>query len=150
MALSINIKLDALRTEMEDKLDPTGDYAKRPTIKHGYYTLRDLKGSLPAVCFMCYAEDLEELMADDAISWIYVRIYGFAESDGIESKTDIKDLAHDVIYFLYSDDFTYSDDTWIDSNISYLEASPPSKPVGQFVFDIKIKDETTYSTLRGN
>jgi len=148
--LTINTILETLKSEMEDKLDPSGDYAKRPVVKHGYYTLRDLKGQLPAVCFICYGEDLEELMDDDGISWIQVMIYGFAASDGIENKVDIKELAHDVMYFLYSDDFTYSDDTYITSNISYLEASPPDKPVGQFVFNIKIKDEITYSTLRGD
>ena len=150
MALSVNTKLEALKNELEDRLDPSGDYAKRPVIKHGYYTLRDLKGELPAVCFMCYGEDLEELMGDSAISWLQVRIYGFAPSDGVDTKTAVKELAHDVLYFLHSDDFTYSDDTWVTSNISYLDASPPGKPVGQFVFDVKIKDETLYSTLRGN
>lgn len=148
MTLAINTILDKLKSDMEDKLDPGRDYSRQPTIKHGYYPLRDVEGELPAVCFACYAEELGETMSDDVMSTLYVRIYGFAESDGIDSKDDIKELAHDVIYFLYSDDWTYADDTWIISNIGYLEASPPKRPVGEFVFDIKIKHDGTYNTLK--
>lgn len=149
MPLTINTILDALESDLQDKMDASRDYSTTPVIKHGYYTLRDLNPNLPAVCFLCYSEELDEAMAGNIVSYIHIRIYGFAVSDGIDSKDDIKELAHDVLYFLFSDDWSYADDTWITSNISYLEASPPTKPVGEFVFDIKIKSETTQNTLRG-
>ncbi len=148
MALTINTILDRLKSDMEDKIDPTGNYSRKPTIKHGYYTQRDLKTDMPAVCFACYSEDLFETQSDDVASELFVRIYGFAKSDGIDSKDDVKELAHDVLYFLFSDDWYYYDKTYVISNIGYLEASPPQRPIGEFVFDIKIRHDGTYPTLR--
>lgn len=148
MALTVNTILDKLKSDMEDKIDPAGNYSKRPIIKHGYYTESELKADLPAVCFACLGEEFDMSISDDILVYINIRMYGYANSDGIDSKDDIKELAHDVLHFLHSSDFTYVDDQWLVSDVLYVESSPPENTVGEFVFDIKIKYETTYTTLR--
>lgn len=147
MALTVNNILDQLKDDMEDTIDPTDDYYTKPTVRHGVFTKRDLEGSLPVVAFACYAEDLIESQSDAVASEVFVRIYGYAQSDGAGGKGNAKELAHDVLHFLFSSDWTYEDQTWIISNIAYLEPGD-KKPVGSFVFDIKIRHDGTYDTLR--
>lgn len=147
MTIAINTLLDKLQTDMEDNIDPSNSYSSKPVVKRGIYTARDLEGNLPAVCFICYAEGELEYMGDDISSEIFIRIYGFTETDE-NGKDDIKKLAHDVIFFLYNDDFTYYNKVWIISNIAYLEPTMPNQPIGEFVFDIKLRNDGTYTNLK--
>jgi len=145
---SYNEILDTFEQDMKDHIDPINDYSYRPTIRHGIFSAGELEGHLPAVCFECYKENFSEALGTKIMAEITIKIYGFIKNDGLRNTNSVRKLAHDVVYFLYSSDNTYVEDTWIDSDIEYWESGTETRSISSFIFDIRIKNDVTYNTLR--
>lgn len=147
MALTINTILSTLKQELEDYIDPTDSYTTKPVIKHGYFDLRELEGNMPCVCFMHYEDELMPSMSDYILAQHRIRVYGFAKNDGTGSHDAIKELAYDVLHFIFSDNFTYTGSFSIVSNVSFLEGGD-NRPTDQFMFDLRIDDDNSQEDLR--
>ena len=147
MALTENTILDQLEEDLKTKIDPTGDFSTKPTVFKGVFNQTDVEGKMPAICFSCYGEELDVMMANEIHTYLNIRMYGFTGTDGYNDNANIRMLCHDVLYFLYSDEWTYTDQTDVNPNIEYYEGGP-SRPVSMFMFDIKVRNDATYNTLR--
>ena len=147
---SLNVILSQLKTDLSTKIDPANDYHTKPVIKHGIYSRTQLDGKFPAVCFEIIKEEIAAAMAGNRVQMHYfITIYGYAKSEGIKNTDAIRSLAHDVLYFIFSDDWTYTTDTWIVSEITY-SISTETDNVSMFDFTIKIKDTIDVSTIKEN
>jgi len=144
---SYNEILNTLRQDMNDHIDPTNGYNYKPTIRHGVFASTQLEGKLPAVCFECYKEDFSESISNNIMAEMTIKVYGFIKNSGTNTDA-VRSLAHDVVYFLYSSDNSQTNDTWIDNEIEYWESGAIKQTISSFVFDIRIKNDLLYTTLR--
>lgn len=146
--MALNTILAQLKTDMVNKIDPANDYKTRPVVKHGIYSKSDLDGKFPCICFEVIDEEIASALGKNKIMmYYYITLYGYAKADGVRNTNSIKTLAHDVLYFIFNADWTYTDDTWIDSKVTYF-ISTESDNVSMFEFTIKVKDAVTVSEIR--
>jgi len=146
--MALNTILAQLKTDMVAKMDQSNNYNTRPVVKHGVFARTELDGKFPAICYEVVNEEIASALGKDKIMmYYYITIYGYAKAEGVRNTNAIKTLAHDVLYFIFSTDWTYTDDTWIDSGITYF-ISTESDNVSMFEFTLKVKDQVLLSEIR--
>jgi len=146
--MSLNTILSQLKKDMVAKMDPANNYNTRPVVKNGVYSRTELDGKFPTICFSVVNEEIKSALGKDKIMMHYfITIYGYAKAEGVRNTNAVKTLAHDVLYFIFSTDWTYTDSTWIDSPITYF-ISTESDNVSMFEFTIKVKDQVLLSEIR--
>jgi len=146
--MSLNIILSQLKKDIVAKMDPANNYNTRPVAKHGVFARTELDGKFPAICYEVVNEEIASALGKDKIMMHYfITLYGYARTEGVRNTDAIKTLAHDVLYFIFSPDFTYTNDTWIDSPITYF-ISTESDNVSMFEFTIRVQDQVLLSEIR--
>ena len=147
---SLNTILSQLKTDLSTKIDPSRDYNTKPFVKQGVFSRTQLDGKFPTVCFEVIREEVASAMAGNKIQMHYfITIYGYAKAEGVRNTDAIRTLAHDVLYFIFSDDWSYTTKTWIVSELTY-SISTETDNVSMFDFTIKIQDTVDVSTIKEN
>jgi hypothetical protein len=128
--------IDKFKTDLIDSIQTARGYNTDPMVKYGVY----LQTEAPSLPFVGFADDgieIEQLMGGMALGWITIFVYGYANWGGIETTNSIRDLALDVMYFIYNE-YTYTDDTKFTSKLEILPGND-SNPVSVFSVEIKVK-----------
>lgn len=105
--------LQTLHEEMIEKINPSNGYRSDPVaVLFGAFSYNEVKDT-PVIGFDITSEDYSlEFSGDDNTALLNVDVYGYAYTDGVDRISCIRDLAHDVLNFIYND-FSYTDDTII-------------------------------------
>lgn len=132
--------LKQLKTDLS-KISTSRDYNTDPTeVRRGSYINEDFS-IVPAISFRCYDDRKKNLFGRTGIRWLHVYVYGYADTDGLENTDDIYELADDVEDFLYSTDWTYTDDTEVGDMI-VIEGGIQD-PHSTFQLEVRIKYDFT-------
>lgn len=154
MAIELDTILNQLEEDMDNKIATTNGYKTDPKIVRGIFTPPELGGYYPVVGFTLIRERITlSMSAGNVQEYARVLIYGYdkiAGLDKVENKgrnnRRIHELCHDVLKFVFTDDWTYTGSTNPASEIEYYEGSIQD-PVSVFVFQIDIHYDATASTL---
>lgn len=143
MATTVETILDTLKSDMKKYIKVSRGYNTSPTtILKGSYGPEEVSKTFPVIGFDITAEDFEDYLGDSGIAYVDIDIYGYTYSDGVDRIDDIRKLAHDTLYFLHND-FTYTDDTFIQEKIEYGGYKTMT-----FRIPIRIKYDWTNTNIR--
>ena len=140
---TINEIITGFREDLE-KINQNNKYKTNPSIYYGVFRYNEV-GHYPAICFADEGININQLFGDDGYGYINILLYGYAEHDGLEDTSNIRDLAMDSLLFLF-EDFRYSDDTQIIENIDILPGGN-ERPVSVFSIDLKVKFDFKKQTI---
>lgn len=109
-----NTIIKQLKTDIEDSIKCSRGYDTDPVeVKLGVVNF-DQFAQRPAIGYWMFSDTKdEEYLDDNRYRILNFIIYGYSESDGLGNFDSIYELANDVEKFLYSTDWTYTDDTLI-------------------------------------
>jgi len=143
MATTVETILDTLKSDLKDYVKVSRGYNTTPTtILKGSFGPDEVSKSFPVIGFDITSEEFESQMGDTGFAYVYLDIYGYTYTDGVDRIDAIRKLAHDVLYFIYND-FTYTDE------VSLLE---PMEYGGfktlMFRLPIRIRYEWTTTNIR--
>jgi len=128
--------IEKFKTDMIDSIQTSRGYNTDPMVKYGVY----MQTEAPSLPFVGFADDgiiIEQLMGGMALGWITIFVYGYSNWGGVESTNSIRDLALDVMYFIYNE-YTYTNDTMFTSKLEILPGND-SNPVSVFSVELKVK-----------
>ena len=111
--------LDTLENELKSYVKVSRDYRTTPTtIYRGAFSPSEVQ-AFPVVGFDIVAEDFDIVYQDkEGVAYVELDIYGYTFSDGVDRISDIRDLAHDILYFIHND-FSYTNETGILGKLEY-------------------------------
>lgn len=135
--------LDSLEEDMKKYIKISSDYRTTPTVVfRGAFGPNEVQ-SFPAIGFDITGEDLSIIYQnDEGLAYVELDLYGYAYSDGVDRISDVRNLAHDVLYFIYND-FTYTDNVEIVDKLEYY-----GHKTLVFRLPIRISYEYDYTTIK--
>ena len=144
---TITTLLTTLVDEMKDKINTANDaypYRTDPNeIYQGLKALTDVR-AFPVICCELGEEELTEYFGDSGHGIARIIVYGYSETDNVDNRNTIRDLAHDALYFLFNS-YTYASDIMNFSSIEYFPGTA-GRPAG-FLFDFEVKYEFTNTNI---
>ena len=135
----------ALKTDMEAYIKSSLGYNTDPLIKYGIYPYTEVELTPPTVCYSDIGIELIEGFGDMGHAWLNILVYGYSDSDGIDNTNTIRNLASDVLHFIYID-FSYTDGTEIVSNVDIF-GSGATQPASLFTLEIRVKYDFTHDNI---
>jgi hypothetical protein len=131
MSVRNNI-LKQLKTDLS-KIKTSRDYLTDPAeVRRGIHMWEDFTIK-PAISFWCYKDQKFE----GTIRELFIYVYMYTDTDGLEDVDNIHNLADDVESFLYSSDHTYTDSTEVGDVVIYEGGIQDMASMAQLEITIK-------------
>lgn len=137
--------LEALKTDMRDKMKIGNGYKVEPIIKYGVFAYNQVDANYNNICFCDTELEPHEHLGRDGHWWLRVLVYGYAPYYGLEQTEELRTLAQNFLHFLLND-YTYTNETEVISTIELIPGTE-GKPVSMFNTEIRVLVEYDHTTL---